>query len=705
MRAEPSTLSFGALLRHHRLAAQLTQEELAERAGISARSVSDIERGISRAPQKATVRFLAEALRLADEEREIFEGAARASRRAIVPLHRQEAGEPALLYSNGAVSERRGFQVRRLAWAVAGLAAVSVIALAVLVSRSSPRGSSTSSHLQPWGWTSASLQGWEQSQTPSTAPTQFDHPANVAVDGRGNVYVADALGNSITKLSPDGRLLARWGSPGTGRGQLDFPTGLAVNRSGEIYVADTSNNRIQKLSPQGKWLAWWGMPGSSLANLSGPTGVTVDRRGNVYIADGDSAEVIKLSASGRVLARWSPRQFEDPENLAAAPDGTVYVADSAAGTIDCLSPAGRMLTSWHLPGFIPGQYTFPTGYPVGVAVDSHGAVYVTDTYRDRILKLSRSGRVQATWGGPGSGPGRFDVPLGIAVDRSGAVYVGDRNNHRVQKLSSAGVPLPAWGAVPPPASRFPSPIALAADRAAHVYILEATTPPRVQELSPQGLPIRDVILHPVRQADALSGLALDTAGNLYAADPVHNRVLMFGPTGELRATWGTEGMGGGQFHDPTDVAVAPSGTVYVADSDNSRIQAFSPHGRVLRTTDVAGYPQSVTVDVHGNVYTADVVRGDVTELSPAGTFLRVLGIRRASSIRWKKPVALAVSRSGDVYVADAGSKQVVEISRSGRVLRRWGGKGISARLADVVVDPMGNVFALDAGSGHVVKLT
>ncbi len=700
MRAEPNTPSFGALLRQHRLAAQLTQEELAERAGISARSVSDIERGISRAPQKATVHFLTDALRLADDEREIFEGAARASRRAIVPLSRQETGEPVLSYS-----EERRFQARWLTWVVSGLAAVSIITLALVLSRSSPRGTNANSHLQPWGWTSASLQTWERSQTPSAAPTQFDHPANVAVDERGNVYVADALGNSITKLAPDGHRLTRWGSFGTGRGQFNFPTGLAVNRRGEIYVADTGNNRIQELSPQGKWLAWWGMPGSPLAHISSPTGVTLDHRGNVYIADGDSAEVVKLSASGRVLARWSPRQFKDPEALSAAPDGTIYVADSGAGTINHLSPAGRILSAWHLPGFIPGQYTYPTGYPVNVAVDSHGAVYVTDTYRDLVLKLSRSGQVQTQWGGPGSDPGKFDVPLGIAVDHSGTVYVGDRNNHRVQKLSSAGVPLPAWGAAPPHASHFRSPVAMVADRASHVYILEEANPPRVQELSQQGLPIREISLHRGRQAATLSGLAVDVTGDLYVADPAHNRIAMFGPTGERRAAWGTAGTGGGQFHDPTDVAVAPSGAVYVADSDNGRVQTFSHDGRLLRTMDVTGYPQAVTVDTHGNIYMTDTVRGDVAELSPAGVFLRVLGGGKRSGIRWRKPVALAVSRSGDVYVADAGSKRVVELSRSGQVLRHWGGKGLFVRLTDIAVDPMGNVYALDAGSGRVLKLT
>jgi DNA-binding beta-propeller fold protein YncE len=64
-----------------------------------------------------------------------------------------------------------------------------------------------------------------------------------------------------------------------------------------------------------------------------------------------------------------------------------------------------------------------------------------------------------------------------------------------------------------------------------------------------------------------------------------------------------------------------------------------------------------------------------------------------------------VNRSGDLYVADAGSNSVIELSRYGRVLKITGGKGLFGRIADVVVDPMGNVYALDAGSGRVLKLT
>jgi tripartite motif-containing protein 71 len=80
---------------------------------------------------------------------------------------------------------------------------------------------------------------------------QFNTPIDVAVDGSGNVYVADTGNNRIQKFTNTGTFLAKWGSPGRGNGQFESPGGLAVDRSGNVFVADIGDNRIQKFACKG----------------------------------------------------------------------------------------------------------------------------------------------------------------------------------------------------------------------------------------------------------------------------------------------------------------------------------------------------------------------------------------------------------------------------------------------------------------------
>jgi len=80
-------------------------------------------------------------------------------------------------------------------------------------------------------------------------PGQFKLLVGVAVDTQGNVYAVDSSNNRIQKLSPNGELLAEWGTYGSAPGQFPSPTGVAVDAQGNVYVADSQNHRIQKLYP------------------------------------------------------------------------------------------------------------------------------------------------------------------------------------------------------------------------------------------------------------------------------------------------------------------------------------------------------------------------------------------------------------------------------------------------------------------------
>ena len=215
---------------------------------------------------------------------------------------------------------------------------------------------------------------------------QFSSPAAVAVDGSGNVYVADRWNHRIQKFSSSGKFLAKWGTNGFGDGQFEQPTGIAVDGSGNVYIAGHDNHRIQKFSSSGVFLAKWGTRGSRDGQFHSPAAVAVDGSGNVYVSDGFNHRIQKFSSSGTFLAKWGTKGSRDGQFL-----------------------------------------SFPR-----VAVDGSGNVYVVDGANFRIQKFSSSGVFLAKWGTEGSGDGQFQELLGIAVVGSGTVYVIDKE--RIQKF-------------------------------------------------------------------------------------------------------------------------------------------------------------------------------------------------------------------------------------------------------------------------------
>jgi len=134
----------------------------------------------------------------------------------------------------------------------------------------------------------------------------------VAVDGSGNVYVADTVNHRIQKVTAAGDVttLAGSGSRGAADGagvasSFSGPRGVAVDGSGNVYVADTDNNRIRRIAAGGvvTTLAGSGSPGAAdgdgvAASFSGPFGIAVDRSGNLYVADTGNNLIRKITLTG-----------------------------------------------------------------------------------------------------------------------------------------------------------------------------------------------------------------------------------------------------------------------------------------------------------------------------------------------------------------------------------------------------------------------
>ncbi len=140
----------------------------------------------------------------------------------------------------------------------------------------------------------------------------FNHPGAVAVDGQGDVYVADTNNNRVVRLAPDGSVLSEWGSRGMGDGRFREPIGVAVDSAQNVYVLEREGNRVQVFDPNGRFLGKWGLRGSGFGDFSQPSAIAVECNGDVYVADTNNNRVERFdpvapAAPGCLAAgSWPP---------------------------------------------------------------------------------------------------------------------------------------------------------------------------------------------------------------------------------------------------------------------------------------------------------------------------------------------------------------------------------------------------------------
>ncbi len=483
--------------------------------------------------------------------------------------------------------------------------------------------------ITPDGLVSTLPGGWRCCLTEAQQDTTVTlaNPVGIALGADGTVYVADAGHRRICRITPAGRVSVLAGpkkisaayQPDSLARLFYRPMGLAVGADGTVYVTDAGNQCISRITPDGRVSNWAGPhnyvvsgfvngPGRA-ARFDYPAGLALAPNGTLYVADAGNHRIRTVSARGYVgtLAgsgqatcldgQGRAARFNYPSGVAVAPNGTVYVADGYNHCIRKITPGGRVTT---LAG--AGRAGFADGigrdarfnFPVGVAVDAAGTVYVADADNHRIRKITPQGRVSTLAGtgkaGFANGAGRaarFRRPTGVALAADGTLYVADPGNDRIRRIGrdgrvSTAADLRLWNeCANEGVSVSPTGVAVAPDGTRYV-VSNGTC--RVYKVTPKGkisilagcgpecicwLGNDDSLLYP-------TAVALASGGTLYVADTGKSSIRRISPNGLLTTLiHGEEAYDDGVLNagidHPGGVAVDATGRVYVVDTGHNRI--------------------------------------------------------------------------------------------------------------------------------------
>jgi len=284
----------------------------------------------------------------------------------------------------------------------------------------------------------------------STLPGNFTAITGIAIDGSGNIYVADVVTNTIQKITPTGvQSVLAGGTEGfaDGTGAAASFTGIegmTIDANGNLYVVDAGNSLIRKVTPLGVVTTLAGNRYSSStdgvgtsASFSMPWGIVIDASGNLYVTDVGTSRIRKITPAGVVSTLTTTGLSFGVKGITIDKTGNLYVSDQTSNQIIKITTAG--IASAFAQNTSSPTVTFDS--PTGLAIDANGNIFAANQFNGTISKITPAGVASVFAGlsatlGFTDGPvavATFGAPLYIAFDASGNMYISD--NARVRKIS------------------------------------------------------------------------------------------------------------------------------------------------------------------------------------------------------------------------------------------------------------------------------
>jgi hypothetical protein len=475
----------------------------------------------------------------------------------------------------------------------------------------------------------------------------FDETLGIAVDSANRLYLSDSHAHMVLVYDISGEAPIRIATlgerriPGDDASHFRNPAGLAVDSLDRLYVVDRGNHRVQRcVEDSGLTCSTFhgtGSPGGGAPRLDNPYGIWVGPDDAVYIADTGNGRIKRCTPQGdcQVLITG----LADPRDVAVDSSGAIYVSDYIDFTVRKYDAAGAFIGIFAGTSGDPYPIDYEHFYgPGGIDVDSEGNIYVGNARGYNAVKLDPS--YSGVWrvgspSVPGTDSAHFGGnesagPTGMAISPDGRLFLADPGNNRIQVFGADGA-----------------------------YLDSLSDP--VDERYPYDWP---------------TGVDVDAWGNVYMVDTRNHHILIFDSDLSFIGAIGYPQISGEsnfQFDNPWDVAVDAVGKIYVADRNNNRVQVFDSDWEWLMRlgqTGVRGsdyyhfyWPSSVDVDSAGRIYVLDAELDRVQVFSPEGDYLTTIGGEAGPGMRqfdMDYYSGIAVDDLDNVYITDGLNHRIAK---------------------------------------------